>query len=199
MPRQTLNNNQSIDKISYIGSIQSGGGQQQQPWVTHIVAPGHQSLANLSNLPGSAIGTMDRIVSALPQPKRPNTTAKAATKKEEGAKGEPAKKATGSLTALVPEKKLPPNETNESALKSATAWSHYQQIQKKFSVGQTTTTKYHERAAVFEKMNEKAKEHVPLLPQSNYFGQSPDPAKDPYDRRKVKQLDDISFEESEEE
>ena len=70
---------------------------------------------------------MDRIVSALPQPKRPNTTAKAAAaKKEEGTKGEPAKKATGSLTALVPEKKLPPNETNESALKSATAWSHYQ-------------------------------------------------------------------------
>lgn len=31
---------------------------------------------------------------------------------------------------------------------------------------------------------------------SNYFGQTPDPTKDPYDRRKVKQLNDISFEES---
>jgi len=48
-------------------------------------------------------------------------------------------------------------------------------------------------------MNEKVREHAPILPQSNYFGQTPDPAKDPYDRRRVKQLDDISFEESEEE
>lgn len=69
---------------------------------------------------------MDRIVSALPQPKRPNTTAKAAAaKKEEGAKAaEPTKKSTGPLT-VIPEKKLPPNETNESALKSATAWSNF--------------------------------------------------------------------------
>ncbi len=37
-----------------------------------------------------------------------------------------------------------------------------------------------------------------MLPQSNYFGQTPDPSKDPFDRRKVKQLDDISFEESDE-
>jgi hypothetical protein len=69
---------------------------------------------------------MDRIVSALPQPKRPNTTAKAAAAKKEEGKGEPMKKMTGTLTALVAEKKLPPNETNESALKSANAWSHYQ-------------------------------------------------------------------------
>lgn len=33
---------------------------------------------------------------------------------------------------------------------------------------------------------------------SNYFGQAPDPEKDPYIRRQVKQLNDISFEESDE-
>ena len=33
-------------------------------------------MANLYQTPGSAIGTVERIVSALPQPKRPNTTAK---------------------------------------------------------------------------------------------------------------------------
>jgi len=126
--RQTLNNNnQSIDKISYIGSIHSGGQQPPHHQTWHTQGAFHQqSLANLSNLPGSAIGTMDRIVSALPQPKRPNTTAKAATaKKEEGAKAaEPIKKSTGPLTVIL-EKKLPPNETNESALKSATAWSNF--------------------------------------------------------------------------
>ena len=34
---------------------------------------------------------------------------------------------------------------------------------------------------------------------SNYYGQTPDPSKDPFDRRKVKQLNDISFEESSDE
>jgi len=33
---------------------------------------------------------------------------------------------------------------------------------------------------------------------SNYFGKVPNPDEDPYNRRKVKQLDDISFEGSEE-
>ncbi len=35
------------------------------------------------------------------------------------------------------------------------------------------------------------------MPMQNYFGPTPNPEKDPYDRRKVKQLNDISFEESE--
>jgi hypothetical protein len=46
-------------------------------------------------------------------------------------------------------------------------------------------------------MNEKARDYSSIYPQANYFGQVPDPSKDPYDRRKVKQLNDISFEESE--
>lgn len=37
------------------------------------------------------------------------------------------------------------------------------------------------------------------MPMQNYFGPTPNPEKDPYDRRKVKQLNDISFEESEDE
>jgi hypothetical protein len=38
-----------------------------------------------------------------------------------------------------------------------------------------------------------AKEHSSLLPLQNYFGKTPDPDRDPYDRRNVKQLNDISF------
>lgn len=34
---------------------------------------------------------------------------------------------------------------------------------------------------------------------SNYFGQTPNPNKDPFERRKVKQLNDISFEEESDE
>ncbi len=45
-------------------------------------------------------------------------------------------------------------------------------------------------------MNNKANEKSALLPMQSYFGVTPDPQKDPYDRRKVKQLNDISFEES---
>jgi hypothetical protein len=45
-------------------------------------------------------------------------------------------------------------------------------------------------------MNHKVSDISPLLPQQSYFGKTPDPAKDPYDRRKVKQLNDISFEET---
>ena len=66
-------------------------------------------------------------------------------------------------------------------------------------MGTVATSKYHERAEIFEKLNEKAKEHSSIYPMSNFLGQTPDPNKDPFDRRKVKQLNDISFEESSEE
>lgn len=61
-------------------------------------------------------------------------------------------------------------------------------------MGTLTTAKYQERVSVFDKMNQKALKNAALLPQQSYFGPIPDPQKDPYDRRKVKQLNDISFE-----
>lgn len=66
----------SQDKISQAGSITTATGM-------HF----GKSIANFQNHPGSAIGTMDRIVSALPQPKRPGTT-----KKKEGEEGKAADK-----------------------------------------------------------------------------------------------------------
>lgn len=53
-------------------------------------------------------------------------------------------------------------------------------------MGTVANSKYHERVEVFERLNEKAKDYSSILPMSNYHGQTPDPSKDPYDRRKVK-------------
>ena len=73
----------------------------------------------MSQVPGSAIGTVERIVSAFPQPKKPGTAKPQA--KKEGEAG-----ATGTKSALpVLEKKVPQNETNESALKSTTSWANF--------------------------------------------------------------------------
>jgi hypothetical protein len=60
-----------------------------------------------------------------------------------------------------------------------------------------TTAKYQERVQVFTATNEKVAVKSAIWPPQAYFGQTPNPDKDPYDRRKVKQLNDISFEESE--
>ncbi|CDW83748.1 UNKNOWN [Stylonychia lemnae] len=191
-----LHGNQSIDKISYLGSIHSGNGGLQLGQNLHA----GRSVANLSQVEGSAIGTVEKIVASLPQPKRPGTTKQPAKKEGEGGVTMTDKKQTTmSALQVIPEKKIPQNETNESALKQTTSWANYQQIQKKLSVGTVTTTKYQERTQIFDQLNDKAREYSSILPQQNYFGQTPDPMKDPYNRRKVKQLNDISFEESEDE
>lgn len=69
--------------------------------------PGGRSLVNLSQAPGSAINTVERIVSAFPQPaKRPGTTAAKMPAKT----GDPltGMKATGSLSISgAPPIKLP--------------------------------------------------------------------------------------------
>ncbi len=64
-------------------------------------------------------------------------------------------------------------------------------------MGTLTTAKYQDRVTVFSDMNVKSAEPSSLRPLQSYFGQTPNPDKDPFDRRKVKQLNDISFEESE--
>lgn len=95
------------------------------------------------------------------------------------------------IEPLPPPKPLKVDE----ALSQAVSWSHSNNIAKKFSVGTLTTADYQQKCDNFIKMNQVTEEKSSLYPQSNYFGAQPDPKKDPYDRRVIKQLNDISFEE----
>ena len=65
-------------------------------------------------------------------------------------------------------------------------------------MGTTTTSKFAEKVNVFNITNEKVEQKSNILPMSNYFGKVPVEGKDPFDRRVVKQLSDISFEEDSE-
>lgn len=75
------------------------------------------------------------------------------------------------------------------------AWSNANTIAKKFAVGTTTTAQYQERISTFLKMNDKAESVGPILPQANIVGKKEQAGNDRFNRRVVKQLNDISFEE----
>ena len=68
----------------------------------------------------------------------------------------------------------------------------------KKSSGMLTTTNYQERVNVLNILSQKSQYISPLKPIAAYLGKKPQQSKDPYDRRKVKQLDDISFESDDE-
>lgn len=61
-----------------------------------------------------------------------------------------------------------------------------------------TTTSYEERVNILNALSTKSQYISPMLPMAAYCGKKLDPKKDPYNRRKVKQLDDISFESDDE-
>lgn len=64
----------------------------------------------------------------------------------------------------------------------------------KKSAGMLTTTSYEDKVNIVNALNQKSQYLSPLVPMNAYCGEKPNPMKDPFDRRKVKQLDDISFE-----
>ena len=80
-----------------------------------------------------------------------------------------------------------------SVLLESVAWSNANTIAKKWSAGTTTTATYQQQIDTFLKMNEMAQVKGPVLPQSAMFEKHPE-GKDQFDRRKVKQANDISFE-----
>ena len=138
-----------------------------------------RSVSSINYQKGASIATLENVMQRYPLP------VKKGAKKEEKKKDTPA------------EPKIPETETNEEALAKATTWNNAAKIANKFSIGTLTTAKYQEKVQVFEKMNNKAKDVSALFPLQNYYGQTPDPERDPYNRRQVKQLNDISFDESE--
>ena len=73
------------------------------------------------------------------------------------------------------------------------SWNHSNVIDNKFSVGTLTTAKYDEKVSTFMKMNQMAESKSSIYPPSNFFGRPPEEGEDPYNRRVVRKLNDISF------
>jgi len=115
-------------------------------------------VSNITFLKGSAIATVESVMTRYPLPPK-----KGAKKEEKKADKAP------------PEPKIPETMTVEKAMSQAMSWGNSNNIASKFSVGTLTTAKYQEKVTVFDKMNDKAKENVGLLPQQSYFGKTPDP------------------------
>jgi len=63
----------------------------------------------------------------------------------------------------------------------------------KFSAGTLSTYTYEEKKQVIEQLNQKSENYAPLKPAASVLG----PKVDPLNCRKVKQLDDIEFEDDE--
>ena len=71
-------------------------------------------------------------------------------------------------------------------------------INRKFAVGTTASSKYDQKVEVFNRVHEKIAEKSNLFPLNCYFGKKPEADKDPFNRRIVKQLNDIDFSEDSE-
>jgi len=80
---------------------------------------------------------------------------------------------------------IPKLETNEQSLQSAYGWQNSVSIHKKHAVGTLASSKYDEQTSVFNKVHASIESKSNILPLSSYYGAKPDPAKDPFDRRRV--------------
>jgi len=92
------------------------------------------------------------------------------------------------MTAHEAKKQLDGKETN-SVVPQSLGFDY-----SKRSSGTLTTTLHEERQKLVNVLNKKSQYISPLKPLSAYWGKKLGNDKDPFDRRKVKQLDDISFE-----
>ena len=77
------------------------------------------------------------------------------------------------------------------------SWNAANVISKKFAVGTVTTATHAEKTAYFDEMNTRLEDKSSIYPQAQYFGENTDEKVDKYNNRKVKALNDISFEEDE--
>lgn len=95
-------------------------------------------------------------------------------------------------------KLIPKLESNEQALYRAEGWNATVSINKKHAIGTLASSKYDKKVSVFNEVHEQIAPVSNLYPQNCYFGAKPDPEKDRFDRRTVKQLNDIDFSEDSE-
>ena len=167
---------------------------------------------NYKNIRQSCINTVDAHHGALPVPKKFQIAAKKKALEEKKAKAAadkaereaaeaagiklPKKPRVNKFAYPTPEPLPPPKPlTVAEAMAGAKNWNAANVIANKYSCGTVTTASHKEKAAVFAKMNPKAEQFGSLYPQSNYFGEDPSEKPDPYSNRKVKELNDIEFDE----
>lgn len=127
------------------------------------------------------------------EPEEIDAALKAAAKAKK--KKAPAKGGMPVVEPLPPPKDLSVKE----AMAGAVSWNHANVITQKLSIGTLTTASFDQKVAVYESMNQLAADKAQLYPLSSFYGKKPDPKKDFFDRRVIKQLHDIDFEDDESE
>jgi hypothetical protein len=159
-----------------------------------------------------SILSITNLMETMPQPKGKKKKKKKA-KEEDDAAGEPA--GDGGESPTSPKKKgkkkkkkkakasdLPepakweafpaPEMSVPDQMSHATAWSALNKIEQKMSAANMTTATFGQRVNQFNLQYPEA-QRSPFLPQSNFYGKTPDPEQDPFLRRKVKQLNDVDL------
>jgi len=170
---------------------------------------------NYRNISKSTINSVATHVEAMPMPKKFQIAKKKAEREEKKAKleAEKAERAAAEAAGIKLPKKakvskfafptpdpLPPPKplTVAEAMKDAKSWNAAKVIDNKFSVGTLTTSNFAEKTKVFMEMNPLAEQKGSLYPQAAFFGKDPSQSADVFCQRKVKALNDISFEEDSE-
>jgi len=174
----------SMDRLSSASafqmgrSIQSGYKRAPNEDTKSVYGMGKESFQPLK--------AVERAFSAFPQ--KPQKKDKKKLEEEKKLKEEEE----------VRQRAIPKVMTSGEALKSAGSWQHSVTIGRKFAVGTVATSKYDEKTEVFGRVHKDVEERSNIHPMSNYFGRKPAAGRDPYDRRQVAQLNDISFEDDSE-
>ncbi len=167
------------------------------------------NINDFKNIQGSNIGTTKDKVEEMTIPKKYALTLKKAALKEkkeqiafykdQGLELPPHLKKKKEDKKRFPAQEPVPDPKPISviqALHQSDGWRTSNIVSKKFATGTVSTAKYNEKTSNFARMNELADEMGTLYPQSAYYGGKPNPDADPFDKRVVKQLNDIDFEES---
>ena len=199
------NNETKTMGLSAFKATQSGISQASLVFGKNI----HNS--TYSQVNRSTIRQVDQHVEAMPMPKKFQIAKKKKEREEKKAKlaeDKAAREVAEAAGIKMPKKRpnkfayptpdpLPPPKplTVSEAMDNAQSWNAANVIANKFSVGTLTTAAFDEKTSVFTKMNPLADQKGSLYPQAAFFGEDPNSLDDKFCQRKVKALNDISFEE----
>ena len=167
-----------------------------------------------TGLDASAIKSVVQHLEKMPMPKKFALAQKKKAREEAKAQATAAAEAAAAAGVDPPKKKKKKKENKErypmpdplppamplsvvDTMSEARGWNNRNVISNKFSAGNATTSTYDDRVTNFTRLNTIVEERAALYPPQNYFGKTPEENKDRFDKRTVRQLNDISFEEEE--